>query len=314
MRTNTSLTDTPAELQPLSPPVGSDGHSGTNSGRPLDYRRLFELFGVYSGDPNGTGEAVSDGCPWCGVGTFLLDTLTGRYRCLGCNEQGNVHNFIRRVHKGCLEVTTDDDYHRLQGKRGLRAETFKRHGLAWHGGLGCWLVPYHSKQGQVLNITRYYPVTGDKVTLPILPLRLFGLDRLAPVTDPTSRTLFVVEGPFDLLALDQQLRDRKTRQRFDILAVPAAGVFKPQWLRYLRGRTVRLCLDHDLAGRNGQERIARLVRDNDINCDLFALRWPPGHPPKCDVGDLVRDGVIVEKFTREHCVPVAALGKGVARV
>jgi hypothetical protein len=35
-----------------------------------------------------------------------------------------------------------------------------------------------------------------------------------------------------------------------------------------------------------------------------ALRWPEGYPEKCDIGDLIRDGINVVEFTREHCAPL----------
>ncbi len=299
----TSLTDRLSEHQSPAPPAGA-GHP--------DFRRLFRTLGLDFGDPNGTREVVRDRCPWCPAGRFHLDVSTGWWRCPHCDESGNVYDFLRRVHRECSEATAADDYRRLAAKRGLRNHSFKRHGLAWNASIGCWLVPFKSECGHVVNLTRYFPETGDKPTLPILPLRLYGLDRIAPEADRAALPLFLVEGPFDLIALDQQLTDRKTRTRFDMLAVPSAGVFKPEWLRYLKGRTVRLCLDNDKAGRAGQDRIARLVRDNGIDCNLIALQWPPGHPPKADIGDLVRDKVNVAEFTREHCVPVANLGQEVA--
>ena len=69
---------------------------------------------------------------------------------------------------------------------------------------------------------------------------------------------------------------------------------------------VRLCLDNDKAGREAQERIANLVRAQKLAVNLFAMKWPQEFPEKCDIRDLVRDGVNVVEFSREHCVPVTA--------
>ena len=98
-------------------------------------------------------------------------------------------------------------------------QTLNRHGLAWNRANDCWLVPYKSSKGNVQNLTRYWTADGRKLSLPMLPLRLYGLDTL----QQRSSTLFVCEGPFDAIALDQHLTNNKTRNRYDILAVPGAG-------------------------------------------------------------------------------------------
>jgi hypothetical protein len=272
---------------------------------PQRYRGLFELFGV-SFSVNGSAQAHAAECPFCGKSKFYLNLATGQYKCHSentCGEQGNAYSFIRWVHRTCLEETTDDDYHRLKAKRGFPLQTLKRHQLAWNGLNDCWLIPYTSQKGEVLNLTRYDLRSGSKLSLPGLPLRLYGLHQLSA---DAARPLFVCEGAFDAIALDYHLTSNKTRTRYDVLAVPSANVFNKDWLQYLDGRTVRLCLDNDKAGRAGQERIIKLVRDHKTVCKLFALAWPEGCPEKCDLGDLIRDGMNVASFTREHCLKVAA--------
>jgi hypothetical protein len=272
------------------------------------FLRLFELFG-FSLSMTGSVEAHAEECPFCGKGKFYLNTETGEYKCHSensCGAKGNAYTFIRWVHRTCLEGTTDDGYRQLKDNRGLPLQTLKRHELAWNGVNGCWLIPFKSEKGEVQNLTRFYMDSGKKLALPGLPLRLFGLDKLSP--EPSSaRTLFICEGPWDAIALDQHLVSNKTRTRYDILAVPSATVFNKDWLKYLKGyKAVRLCLDNDKAGREGQERIAKLARDEKVDCKLFALAWPDGYPEKCDIRDLVKDGVNVAEFTREHCRKVTA--------
>jgi hypothetical protein len=281
--------------------------NGRGESGPPPFRRLFELFGV-SFSNNGTPEAHAEECPFCGKAKFYLNPATGQYKCHSentCGASGNAYTFIRWVHETCLAGTTDDHYRGLKDKRGLPLQTLKRHGLAWNGAICCWLIPFKSERGEVLNLTRYYPESGKKLSLPGLALRLYGLDQLAPQPDPV-RTLFVCEGPFDAIALDHHLREKKTRTRYDILAVPSATVFSADWLKYLTGRTVRLCLDNDKAGRDGQERIVNLAREHKTDCKFLALAWPEVYPEKCDIGDLVREGENVAEFTRKHCRKVTA--------
>lgn len=183
-------------------------------------------------------------------------------------------------------------------RQALRIQTIKRHGIAWNSVTGSWLIPFCSENGSPVNLTRYFPDTGQKLSLPGLPLSLYGLDQLDAAG---CRPLFVCEGPFDAISLDQHLRDKKSRKRYDLIAVPSANVFRPEWLKHFIRREVRLCFDNDKAGRDGQERILKLCSANGTDCKLLSLTWPADAPEKCDLGDLIRNGENVVEFTRKYC-------------
>jgi hypothetical protein len=276
-----------------------------------NYARLFEAFGVSfisNGDPI---NLHAEACPFCGGEKFAVNVSEGTYQCMNanrCGAKGNAYTFIRWVHETALEKTTDKDYRRLKDTLGLPLQTLKLHQLAWYE--DHWLIPYKSVKGKIVNLFHYY--TEDKSkrrSLPCLKLCLYGVDQLPPEAERGERTLFVCEGVPDLMALDYHLRSKiKTRTRYDLIAVPSANVFRPAWLAHLKGyKAVRLCLDNDKAGRDGQERITKMVRESKEPIKLFALRWPDdpdNYPEKCDLRDLVAAGVNVVKFTRQHCLPV----------
>jgi AAA domain/Toprim-like len=263
-----------------------------------DFRPLFETFGP-TFSKNGSAEALADECPFCGKANhFYLNVETGQYDCKVCGEHGNHFTFIRAMYQERLDATTDTDYQRLKRLRGLPLQTLKRHGLAWDAANGCWLIPYKSADGKVMNLCRYFEATKKKYMLSGLPAQLYGLDLLST---GVGRTLFLCEGPFDAMALDHQLRENKTRKRYDILAVPGANTFKPEWAEHLQNRTVRIVFDNDEGGRKGQEHVVKVYREAKASCRLSALRWPDGYPDKCDLDDLVQDGVNIAEFTREHC-------------
>jgi hypothetical protein len=279
----------------------------TASSRPndkaQDYSAIFKALGVrFDG---GSEQAHAEECPFCGGEKFYVSRKTGQYKCLraSCGESGNAYTFINRMHAMLVEATTDQDLHPLRDKRRLPVQTLRRHGIVWSAAAGCYLIPFLSGEKRVQNILRYWLRTGDKRALPILPWRLYGLDTLSP---EVGRALFVCEGPFDAIALDQHLRSgKKTRERYDVLAVPSTTVFFPDWLKHFDGRKVRLLFDNDKAGRDGQERIAKLCRDRKTACQLSALYWPPRYPEKCDITDLIHDGVNVAQFARNNCHKVA---------
>ncbi len=269
-----------------------------------DYLPLFQWYGL-DFKANGTDNVHADQCPFCEKDRFYLNRATGQYKCHSentCGAKGNAYTFLRAIFEMCLERTSDEQYRQLKAKRELPLQTLKRHKLAWCNLHDCWLIPFFSEQDEVLNALRYYPETNKKLSLPVLAVRLHGLNFLSR----EDRTLFLVEGPFDGIALDQHLKANRTRERYDILAVPSANIFQEEWLKYLQGRSVRLCLDNDKAGRDGQNKILGLVEKHKTPCKLFALQWPNGYADGCDIGDLIRDGTDIAEFTHEHCQQVAA--------
>jgi hypothetical protein len=275
-----------------------------------DYADLFKTLGVMFRTRSGD-EVIAETCPFCmkEPSKFYVNVTTGQYDCKHCSESGNAYTYVRWYYDEALRTTTDADYHRLKVQRNLPLQTLKRHGLAWDRGEQCWLIPYKSLKGEALNLTRYHPSSGEKYSLPCLPLCLYGLSDLSAPDARAERTLLILEGPFDAIAADHQLRERKTRVRFDLLAVPSAGTFRPAWFEHLKGyAAVRLCYDNDRAGREGQERVARLAREHKFRGKMLALAWPPDRPDKYDVSDLIRDGGSLAELTREHCKLVNAPG------
>jgi hypothetical protein len=90
-------------------------------------------------------------------GQVYLNIKTGQWHCKTCDAKGNHIIFLTRLHEEMLKETTDDQYHALKEKRGIPLQTLKRHGLTFDPSDGCWLIPFKSKQGSVVNIQRYYP-------------------------------------------------------------------------------------------------------------------------------------------------------------
>lgn len=275
---------------------------------PHKIKKLFELFGCSFGNTD-SKEASAEACPFCGGTKFSLNVETTQWQCFhgSCQQKGNVYTFINAMYETCLTTTEDRRYHYLMRKRGLSMQTLKRHGLALHD--SCWLVPFKSKEGKVLNMVRYFPNNPpekkNKFNLPGLPLKLYGLDKLG--SDP-EKLLFVCEGPFDAIALDQQLTRLKSRKRYDIIAVPAAGIFSDAWLPLLKEREVRLVFDNDKAGRDGQQRIVKLCGERKVDCKISYLNWPAHFSAGYDVDRLVQREIPVVDFTRKHCTDFA--GKG----
>ncbi|MCA9120046.1 MAG: toprim domain-containing protein [Planctomycetaceae bacterium] len=131
-----------------------------------------------------------------------------------------------------------------------------------------------------------------------LPVGLYGLEALSTVP---SRLVFLVEGPFDAIALDHHLRSLKARDRYDILAVPGANTFKTEWAKWLDGRKVRIVYDNDKGGRRGCESVIKRLREAGVKAIVERFNWPTADfPTGCDINDLVKDyEVSIPQFTNE---------------
>jgi hypothetical protein len=250
-----------------------------------DYTRAFAEFGTVLGPPSGSGEAVADECPWCFKDKFHVNVRSGLYHCKRCQESGNVTTYLTAKHAGYLEVTTDDHYHALRDKRGIALQTLKRHGLAYDEGANRWLIPFKSREGNVVNIQSYYPNRAtklNKINVPGLPTALYGLDRLSADKD---KILFLCEGAFDAIALDYHLKDN--RNRYDVVATP--GGLKEAWAEHFKGRKVRALYDNDKGGEAHRQRARKLLGESRVAAELRLLYWPERFPEGCDVNDVVRD-------------------------
>ena len=269
------------------------------------YVKLFETFGV-SLSLSGSGQASAEECPFCGGPKFAINAETGQYDCKrgNCGATGNALTFIRWAYENSLKETTDVHRRALRRIRDWPLQTINRHGFAWNEGLRCWLLPSKSPTDEVVNLLRYYPHRKklSKINLPGLCVGLYGLEKLS---DDADRKILFCEGAFDAVSLDQHLRDKKTRKRYDILATPGANTFKPEWAKFFQGRTVRIVFDNDKAGRDGQDRVAKILREAKVRCDVSVLEWPSGYPEKCDLSDLIKGGENVAEFTQQYCQKVA---------
>ena len=254
--------------------------------KPKNYARVFEAFGVGL-SVDGPDGAPAGACPWCGEGTFRLNTTTGWYRCERCGEgRGDVTRYLTRVHAGYLARTLPEHYRALRARRSIATQRLRAHQLAYAEDLGCWLVPFKNAKGDVVNILRYYPggQEPNELMLPELPAAIFGLDRLAGAG--RGLPVLVCDGPFDAIALDYSV-GAGNRGKYVIVATP--GEFEGEWAELFRGRKVRAFYGNDKGGRDRTARVQKLLGEGGVAEELLALRWPAGTPDGYGVDDLVRD-------------------------
>jgi hypothetical protein len=287
LASTTDPVDTPtlprrATEPPLYHPQGM-GRGAWQSG--TDYRRLYECLGVTFTDQSGD-EVLAEECPRCGEENhFSVNVTTGLYQCFHCQAAGNITTFLTATHKDMVAATTVAQYVALGRARGIPPITLRRHGLAFSNAFGpylmpCWLVPFRSTRGNVVNIQMCYPNRG-KYMLPGLPTAIYGFDRL--VAADVETPVLLCEGPFDAIALDSVMGP-DSRARYVIVAMP--GAFKAEWARHFTDRQVWTLFDNDHGGRQHTARVHRLL--GDVARSVLALEWPGNTPDGFDVNDVVR--------------------------
>ena len=269
--------------------------------RPAESARVkfYRTFGLNISKVGDT-QAIAE-CPWCSKEKLYINIESGQYHCKTCDEKGNCYTYLRSHYDEAVEGTTDKHFQALKAKRGISVQTLKRHGLAYDIQTAHWLIPFKNEKGSVVNLQRYNLKSGKKYNLPGLSLSLYGAHQL-PSSDP-SKIVYLCEGPFDAVALDYQLKNK--RGNYDIVACP--GPFQKAWAELFRDRKVIALFDNDAGGDSHRQTVIKLLGNSRIAADLRVLGWPKDFSTKgYDINDLVKDypEIKVAEFIRDNCVQV----------
>jgi len=275
--------------------------------------KLYESFGMRfskSGD-QGIGE-----CPFCNKNRFYVAlqerkrtggavTVPGMFSCQSCGISGNQYTFVTALHSESVQRTDDDDYARIAKLRKMPAKIFKFHKMAVSILTSEWLFPAFNASGGMTNLYRWREPTEKYQKNPFVaapePLQHGLLNLHALRTNKLDRPIIVVEGQWDLLAMDHVLKSIGKHKEFDLLAVPGTHVFKDGWEKHFKERDVILVYDNDhekkkgnrvvCPGRDGMDRVQnRLVATDCLPNRIRRIDWPKGLPDGFDVRDLFNAG------------------------
>lgn len=94
-------------------------------------------------------------CPFCDAANkFNVKTETGQYRCLRCEETGNIYGFMFRLHQLSTEGTSKKDYEQLAKLWGCSVAALQHFGLAKSRLTSEWLIPSFNAKGNLANLYR----------------------------------------------------------------------------------------------------------------------------------------------------------------
>jgi hypothetical protein len=122
-------------------------------------------------------------------------------------------------------------------------------------------------RGRAVTI-RHRPLTGDTFSTQGCSVGLLGAEQLKDAA--RNAAVVVVEGESDWVALRHHFRQADVDAV--VVAVPGAGVFKAEWADWFGGRSVVLCYDRDLAGRQGEQKA--FARVSAKAASVRCVHWP----------------------------------------
>ena len=246
------------------------------------YAKLFSRLGLDLDPDLEHGEHATE-CPSCGRRKLYVNVAKGTYHCKSCGDDfsGNAYSFVRWYYEDCRSATKPNHYRDLTRRRGIGWQTLQRFDLAWDNDEQRWLIPFHNREGNVVNLQLYYPDRkgNNKFNLPCLGTRLFGLGNLSN----DRELVFLCEGAFDAMALDYRLK--QNRHKYDILALP--GSCYRSLAEHLGGRKVRTLFDNDEGGDNHRRAVAKALGESGAVNELEQLVWPKEYERGMDLNDLL---------------------------
>jgi len=240
--------------------------------------KVFKQYGfIPQGESGGT--QVVGRCPFCGANKkFFVKPESKGWDCKVCMRKGGYQMFLQQMVKHCQKNFKGEVVLKLVKSRGLKENTFRSHGVGYNPLTKSYIIPVWDKDKETLLNIRIYKngilanTQGTKATL-------FGLQD----TSRNFKTIWLVEGEWDRMAMWEILKDTELDQDTITLAVPGAGVFRSDWQFYFMGKIVHVCYDNDYdkevkgifrigAGKIG----SRKVKDNlnGVAKILDFVNWP----------------------------------------
>jgi hypothetical protein len=219
---------------------------------------------------------------------------------------GHVPQFLERIAKQYAEDLDDERLRALADDRGLPVSAFRPWELGWDG--ENYTVAVHDIDGKVVDIRRHR-LGSKKIkwrSTKNADTGLLGAHRLKR----SKGRVYICEGESDAIALRWLLQ--KVEAPGIVLAVPGAGTFKKQWVRWLAGRKVYLLYDNDDAGEQGEQRAHALLvgQASRVRC----LHWPDGTPDQGDVRDFIIRVAIKQRQPAESWDALREMFRGEPRL
>jgi len=221
-------------------------------------------------------------CPFSGKeDKFFVNKETGMWDSKNTSRSGNLYTFLDQWYRFCLTTTKNADLMPLAKDRGLPPTAFYGD-VAKNPLTGAFMIPAFNLEGK-LNALSYWEPKGKIFRTAGVKLPLKGCHHIPG----NSKPVYICEGEWDMYAL--QYWFKLLAHDAVVVALPGAGNLNKDWLLYFKDRKVFCCFDHDEAGRKGEEKSARALRE--VASEVRFLQWPEAVSDGYDIRDLVLESV-----------------------
>ncbi|OIO54791.1 hypothetical protein AUJ46_02280 [Candidatus Peregrinibacteria bacterium CG1_02_54_53] len=170
--------------------------------------------------------------------------------------------------------------------RGVSRDTLKEFHIAWtvHKGREWVVIPIPDAEGKTLfyKLKRPHDASPEQPKYIVYPKGSAAALYPIPYLHANLQHVFIVEGePDALLLLSHGIET--------VCSTGGAGTFKEEWLSHFpKNIEATLCFDLDLAGRKGEEKVQRLLREQRPDIRFSHIRLPEDLGEGGDVTDFFR--------------------------
>lgn len=216
--------------------------------------RFLSTFVAHGFEPiSESGDEVIGPCPFTGKRSAFHINLQKRvWHSKTLGKGGTLSQFLDLISRDYMRALTPALREILADDRGLPVPAFRRWDFGWNG--QAYTLAVRDRSGAVVDIRSYRLTSGRRRMMSTSGCRVGLLGAHLLDRQPTA-PVHLVEGEWDLIAFAWLLA--KVGEPGVVVAVPGAGIFKPEWAEWLAGRTIHTYYDNDEAGRRGELLAAR---------------------------------------------------------
>jgi hypothetical protein len=217
-----------------------------------DFEKTLNQFGFRKQGESGNN--IYGMCPFCHAEKkFYANTKLTKWDCKKCGRDGGFYTFITMIAESC--AGNKDKLEILSSNRSLKHGTLTRHDIGYNILNDTFTIPnyFYDNVDKVYNIGIF---NYKKVMYTSgCNTGLFGWEQF---TNKSFDTIWLCEGVWDWLAMDEILHDLK-KKRDIAIGSPGANTFKADWGNFFKDKDVNIMYDNDDPGKTGAIKVHNIL-------------------------------------------------------
>lgn len=176
-----------------------------------------------------------------GKDKLFINPLNKMWDCKNTGINGGYQQFLKEVHKLCLDSMTPKRINWLIKNRGLKRTTIIYHKIGYNPYTECYTIPVWDTTKKNLNDLKIYNTTKKVLYASAgANASLYGLENLVKY-----KKIWLVEGEWDKMAMYEILKKTERLNTEIAIAVPGANTWKSEWSILFKEKNVNVFYDND---------------------------------------------------------------------